>query len=104
MNRQCTRRGLECVFPTESRRGQHKRSPRAARVAALADAHLHKLAQSQHLQVPIAPQDIPQEVVVVKKRRQSKPRVLKSKTDEKASSPLVDDPAGRGRHRKSPDT
>ena len=37
---QCARRGLECEFPKESRRGQHKRGPRAARVAALTEAAL----------------------------------------------------------------
>ncbi|THH27103.1 hypothetical protein EUX98_g7091 [Antrodiella citrinella] len=37
---QCARRGLDCEFPKESRRGQHKRGPRAARVAALTEAAL----------------------------------------------------------------
>ncbi|KAL6302296.1 hypothetical protein BKA93DRAFT_737140, partial [Sparassis latifolia] len=36
---QCARRSLRCEYPKESRRGQHKRGPRAARVQALADAH-----------------------------------------------------------------
>ncbi|KAI0767773.1 hypothetical protein C8Q74DRAFT_1204396, partial [Fomes fomentarius] len=31
---QCTRRGLVCEYPKESRRGQHKRGARAARVEA----------------------------------------------------------------------
>ncbi|KAI1787034.1 hypothetical protein LXA43DRAFT_1167925 [Ganoderma leucocontextum] len=35
---QCTRRGLVCEYPKESRRGQHKRGARAARVEALASA------------------------------------------------------------------
>lgn len=35
---QCARRGLVCEYPKESRRGQHKRGPRAQRVKALADA------------------------------------------------------------------
>ena len=35
---QCTRRGLVCEYPKESRRGQHKRGARAARVEALAAA------------------------------------------------------------------
>jgi len=35
---QCARRKLVCEYPKESRRGQHKRGPRAARVKALADA------------------------------------------------------------------
>ncbi|KAH8080678.1 hypothetical protein BXZ70DRAFT_901342 [Cristinia sonorae] len=38
---QCARRGLDCEFPKESRRGQHKRGPRAARVAALTEAALN---------------------------------------------------------------
>ncbi|CDO77719.1 hypothetical protein BN946_scf184969.g70 [Trametes cinnabarina] len=33
---QCTRRDLVCEYPKESRRGQHKRGPRAVRVEALA--------------------------------------------------------------------
>ncbi|KAI0771299.1 hypothetical protein BD413DRAFT_447802, partial [Trametes elegans] len=33
---QCTRRDLVCEYPKESRRGQHKRGTRAARVEALA--------------------------------------------------------------------
>lgn len=33
---QCTRRDLVCEYPKESRRGQHKRGNRAARVEALA--------------------------------------------------------------------
>lgn len=35
--RQCARRGLVCKFPKESRRGMHKRGPRA-QAAALADS------------------------------------------------------------------
>ena len=34
---QCVRRGLECEYPKESRRGQHKRGPRAVRVQALTE-------------------------------------------------------------------
>ncbi|KAI0071949.1 hypothetical protein K474DRAFT_1668426 [Panus rudis PR-1116 ss-1] len=45
--KQCARRGLECVFPKESRRGQHKRSPRAVRVQALAEAHLQRVMPRQ---------------------------------------------------------
>ncbi|KAI0356790.1 hypothetical protein OH77DRAFT_1360424, partial [Trametes cingulata] len=33
---QCTRRDLVCEYPKESRRGQHKRGARAARIEALA--------------------------------------------------------------------
>ncbi|KAI0783184.1 hypothetical protein C8Q75DRAFT_726413 [Abortiporus biennis] len=33
---QCTRRGLECEYPKESRRGLHKRGPRAIKVEAFA--------------------------------------------------------------------
>ncbi|OCH85414.1 hypothetical protein OBBRIDRAFT_739919 [Obba rivulosa] len=32
---QCARRSLQCIYPKESRRGQHKRGPRAAKVRAL---------------------------------------------------------------------
>ena len=35
---QCTRRGLQCEYPKESRRGQHKRGARAAKIAELAAA------------------------------------------------------------------
>ncbi|EJF55572.1 hypothetical protein BD309DRAFT_878232 [Dichomitus squalens] len=38
-NSQCMRRGLVCEYPKESRRGQHKRGARAARVEALASAN-----------------------------------------------------------------
>ncbi|CAL1710350.1 unnamed protein product [Somion occarium] len=97
--KQCSRRGLDCVFPTESRRGQHKRSPRAARVAALADAHLHKLAHAQSQVLQGHPQPPPPDATLAKKRP-AKPRVLKSKADEKASMALVNEKSVR--RRRSP--
>ncbi|KAJ3490032.1 hypothetical protein NLI96_g1697 [Meripilus lineatus] len=43
---QCVRRGLECEYPKESRRGQHKRGPRAVRVQALTEEREQKSSSS----------------------------------------------------------
>ncbi|KAI0922606.1 hypothetical protein AcV5_009535 [Taiwanofungus camphoratus] len=43
---QCARRSLVCEYPKESRRGQHKRGPRAVRVQQLAAAAGHDDAAS----------------------------------------------------------
>ncbi|KAH9922158.1 hypothetical protein B0H21DRAFT_701552 [Amylocystis lapponica] len=52
---QCARRELKCEYPKESRRGQHKRGPRAMRMQALTEAALapHPPGASASASVPV---------------------------------------------------
>ena len=46
--RQCIKREQECVFPTECRRGQHKRTPRKAKEGSMSAAGSRATAEDQN--------------------------------------------------------